>query len=355
MTMHRENIKGAVPLNGIDNNRRSGDIFPAWDWLRVPGVTLPHVEPPWAPEARGVSEWAGGVSDGKFGMASLDLIRYTQLRPGGDELDEETTLTAKKAWFFFDREVVVLGSGVATTFDKAPVFTSVNQCLLNGTVHCADASGNCEISGGDAVLRGPATVWHDNIAYFFPEQQSPVHVSTKEQSGTWHSISHERSDEMVTREVFSVGLEHGKQPSGVNYCYFFVPDVQPEEIEDWMRTQMPQVVSNDAALQAVWQSRDRTGMAAFHRPGMVHFGGYAVEVDTACLVLLSVERTCIKIAVSDPRAQGRSVRVKIHASTSGKNCGSCGGRKTYSFSIDLPSEPANAGRPVMREIATAEQ
>ena len=39
----------------------------------------------------------------------------------------------RKAWFFFDREMVALGAGISSTRDE-PVGTTLNQTLLHGPV-----------------------------------------------------------------------------------------------------------------------------------------------------------------------------------------------------------------------------
>jgi chondroitin AC lyase len=69
-------------------------IFPVWDWSMVPGATALH----WLKDGRpqtgelkpvgqmGETDFVGGVSDGEYGAAVMDLKRGT--------------LHAKKAWFF---------------------------------------------------------------------------------------------------------------------------------------------------------------------------------------------------------------------------------------------------------------
>jgi chondroitin AC lyase len=68
------------------------DIFPVWDWRRVPGITCEQHPQPLDParlHTRGATGFAGGVSDGMYGVAAMDLRR------------EE--LSARKAWFFFEQ------------------------------------------------------------------------------------------------------------------------------------------------------------------------------------------------------------------------------------------------------------
>jgi chondroitin AC lyase len=101
------------------------DIFPVWDWRKVPGTTVeqvPALLEPRLVRSMGETCFAGGVSDGIHGMAAMDLAR--------------DSLAAKKAWFYFDDEFVCLGAGI-TCDSSNSVCTSVNQCLRSGDVLAA--------------------------------------------------------------------------------------------------------------------------------------------------------------------------------------------------------------------------
>jgi len=67
----------------------------------------------------GATAFAGGVSDSLYGASAYEL--------------NFDSVTAKKAWFFFDKEVVCLGAGIRSKA-KETVTTTVNQCWLNGSI-----------------------------------------------------------------------------------------------------------------------------------------------------------------------------------------------------------------------------
>jgi chondroitin AC lyase len=101
------------------------DIFPVWDWTKLPGITAIQgtleIGGKNPIHARGATAFAGGVSDGEYGMAAMDLARGN--------------LTAKKAWFFFDDGYLCLGADIHLAGDvKHSVATDVNQTLLGGNV-----------------------------------------------------------------------------------------------------------------------------------------------------------------------------------------------------------------------------
>ena len=90
------------------------DIFPVWDWQKIPGTTI--LQKPQMPHFReiakkGLSEFAGGASDGKYSALGFNFTSV------------HDPLKAKKAWFYFDNEYVCLGAGIATTSDLNVVTT----------------------------------------------------------------------------------------------------------------------------------------------------------------------------------------------------------------------------------------
>ena len=79
-SINGENLLGAMMGDGATTLYRRGDeyadIFPVWDWNKVPGTTVEQV-PPSRDElkVKGKTSFVGGVSDGTFGMCAMDLAR----------------------------------------------------------------------------------------------------------------------------------------------------------------------------------------------------------------------------------------------------------------------------------------
>ena len=110
------------------------DIFPVWDWRRLPGTTAvqaPGALDPAGVGGRGEKTFVGGVSDGEYGLAVMELGR------GG--------LRARKSWFYFDESFVCLGTGIGCDNEAGPVFTSLNQCLLRGLVTAYGKGGETHV------------------------------------------------------------------------------------------------------------------------------------------------------------------------------------------------------------------
>jgi hypothetical protein len=121
MDVNTENLYGYYLPFGLTYIYRRGDeykdIFPVWDWARLPGVTSPHHAFSSSGRSSQQTSFVGGVSDGTYGVSTMDLdVKDTQ---------------AKKSWFWFDREWIALGTGIQST-NEHPIVTGINQTLLKG-------------------------------------------------------------------------------------------------------------------------------------------------------------------------------------------------------------------------------
>jgi chondroitin AC lyase len=310
------------------------DIFPVWDWRRVPGTTCEQRPEPLVPsEVRrnGKTSFVGGVSDGLYGMAAMDL-RYD-------------ALTAKKAWFYFDNEFVCLGAGIACPTGD-PVLTSVNQCLLAGNVAVADKAE--PLASGEYDFDGVRWVQHDSVTYAFP-LGTPVHVKIGPQTGSWADIG-TGSAARVTLNVFSLWIAHGKNPDGSSYEYIVLPDCKGAAAQE--EVGQLEVLSNTPAIQAVRHNGLKLLEAAFHRPEKLAGGrGWELSVDQPCLLLCRQTGEGLQISVSNPKNEPLTVTVTIDRALVGEGC-SPAGPGVSAVRFVLP-EDLQAGSSVTRTLKKA--
>ena len=125
-TCNSENLLGLHLGDGVTYFMRSGqeyyDLFPLWDWRRLPGTTCLQDDGSLTPSAKrcyGGSDFVGGTTDGHRGISVLEYRR--------------NGLQANKSWFFLDDVVVCLGAGV-TSNGTQQVLTSIEQSKLDGPV-----------------------------------------------------------------------------------------------------------------------------------------------------------------------------------------------------------------------------
>lgn len=291
-----ENLKGYFMTEGGTWIAQSGkeyvDIYPVWDWAHLPGITVPAVTSiplPGQWGQYGQSTFTGGVSDGLYGAMTYRMNNTAY----------SINTQANKSWFFFDNEVVCMGSGIQST-NANEVHTTVNQCLLNGAVTTETADGTLStLTRGSHSASDIAWVNHNQISYYFPNGGN-LSIRNDAQSGTWKSISTAVNDATtVKKDVFKMWLNHGKKPTGSAYVYCIVPN--SDAISAAKQQLDSLVMVNTDSVQAVYNHSLQMVQAIFHKPACLTFDGVEVKATAPCALLLTdVDKPEVKAYVSDP-------------------------------------------------------
>lgn len=329
-TCNSENMLGYHLGDGATYVYRDGreyeDIFPVWDWRRLPGVTCVQGWPKSlvpSTRRRNRGRFVGGASDGESGCAVMHYDR--------------DGLTARKAWFFAGDAVVCLGTGIRTG-EEREVTTAVNQCLLRGTVHASTGKAPETLAQGTREMRDVAWLHHDGIGYLF---LAPARVTVRNaaQEGSWKRVRHVYADTPVRRDVFSVWISHGKRPQAGSYAYVMMPGASVKEMAATAPAPDVRVVANTPELQAVGFARLGVVQAVFHQPGRCQVAaGKSIAVDVPCVVVLAERKDGLRLAVADPAQTAKAVRVTV----------SWGGRDE-SVAVPLP-RGGHAGQTVVRAL-----
>lgn len=278
------------------------DIFPVWDWTRVPGTTAIQGTLDTGEKnpitAFSPTTFNGGVSDGTYGIAAMDLARGK--------------LTAMKAWFFFDNAYVALGAGITLEDDpEHGVVTDVNQPLLAGDVLTSEARG--PVAGQRSLASdNPVWVYHNHVGYLFPAH-TPVALSAGPQMGRWTDFGFGPS-ELVTLPVFDLWIDHGRSPRGASYQYVVLPGVTAKEMERKSRSSDVEVLANSAQVQAVYSRRLKLAEIAFREAGTLETPLGRIELDHSCLLMVRPDDRGWKITASNPDNQA----LTLHVTVSGK-------------------------------------
>jgi chondroitin AC lyase len=297
------------------------DIYPIWDWQRIPGTTVelipnygpvPGRESDAAPDAfvpnrngivhKTTEKFVGGVSDGMYGVFGGRFSR--------------NALHINKAWFFFDDEYVCLGSGLSCDSDN-PVVTTLNQCFLRGEVTVSDADGVHALPPGDHDE--PAMNWalQDKVGYLF-SQPVHAHVDNQTQTGSWGAISNAYSMDPVTGDVFKAWIDHGTHPADASYAYVVMPSTDADSLQAAVKSPPATVVSNTADIQAVWNAKLGRGGAIFYSAGSVELrSGLKITVDQPVMVLLGEKDSGTTVSMANP--ENKPLEVKLHLDRDGKS------------------------------------
>lgn len=314
-----------VFLRGNEYN----NIFPVWDWSRIPGVTCEFTtETPklknWGDvngetfAARGETSFVGGVSDGMYGLVAMNY--------------RKAAVSARKAWFCFEDEVVCLGSGISANTTN-PVITSVNQCLLLSQNVLVDG---VEAERGEWVLENPKWVFHNGVGYVFPDP-ADIRLKNEMQNGTWQSINNSYSNEKITKEVFSLWINHGVNPVDQSYRYIVLPDIDPVDLSMYAENSAIDVLNNTSQLQVVCHRAAGITQAAFYEAGEISLecGGF-LRVNWPCLLMICRRGDEVKIAVSNPENKPLSVQVEASMNLTGSGCIRDVERNLSVITFDLP-------------------
>jgi chondroitin AC lyase len=332
-----ENLKGDHLSDGLTFIYRRGDeyvnIFPFWDWRKLPGTTCLQGDRPFAPGGFGKKSFAGGVSDGTYGCAACDF--------------ENDGVMAKKAWFYFDREFVCLGAGIACAAEDA-VVTSMNQCLLKGEVTARDAGGITTMAKGNRAIEGGRWAHHDGVGYVFRGDPA-VRLECATRKGTWQNISRFHRPDEVSGEVFCLWIDHGRKPAAKSYEYIVVPGIAAGEMDRYLEQSPIEVVGNTPEMQAVRHRGLGITQVTFYRPGGLSAGPLSIASDRACLLMVRELGDGVRLAVSNPENQPLDVNFELGRKLSGEGCKWDAERGVTRVHITLPDGDA-AGSSIVRNL-----
>jgi chondroitin AC lyase len=216
---NQENPKGYYMGAGTYFLTRHGKeyegIEPVWDYQRLPGTTVeqvpnfswPNID--WGKNMWGSHDFAGGVSDGKRCVLSMELSR-------------QNVTHAYKTVMALGNQVMCIGTRINSQGATHPVITSVNQCIAIGPVRYMDIKGVIyTLDVGDSVIKDDIhQVHHDGFIYkFYRGVPGPkITVQLKVQAGKWSDVNTGGSTETVQYPVFSMWVNHEKKENG-SYIY----------------------------------------------------------------------------------------------------------------------------------------
>jgi hypothetical protein len=311
------NLKNKWLPWGTTNIMIDGDeyknIYPVWDWSRIPGVTsaMENVRPlPYTDSfvvnrfySVSTSEFAGGVSNGILGLAAYDY--------------SWDGVVGRKAWFFTPEAMYCLGAGINASKEN-PVITSVNQCISSGLVTVKNNKKKINIEGTTISSSGIKWIHHDRIGYLFPGG-GDITVKNMDQTGSWSDINQSESTTPVTNKVFSAWISHGNNPSDAGYEYIVVPAKDLSKFNKWMQKNPLKMIINTSEIQAIFDKNENIFGIAFYKAGYISLKeGLIVETDKPCLLLIQGKNNgSYTISISDPTASLSDINIKISKELSG--------------------------------------
>jgi chondroitin AC lyase len=303
-----ENLQTYFVSDGSTHIAVKGDeyfnIFPVWDWARIPGVTapemdtIPKAEMEW--QTPGTSTFTGGVSDSLY---SVFTYMY-------EDNYAKINTSAKKSWFFFDEEVVCLGSDINSTA-AFPVNTTINQSLLQSDIIVSEDGKDKKLENKKYSF-GKNLNWilQSGIGYIFPEGGN-INISGGEQSGSWKRITMEGRDAVEKKNVFTLRLAHGLQPKQETYAYIVVPDKYTAQEMKKYDVANIKILANNDSFQVVQNKKLDMWQMVFFKSGSFSYQGISITVDASCAIILNKMNSCPVMHIADPGQKQAKINVTI--------------------------------------------
>lgn len=240
--VNEDNLKGFYMGDGAIyyyvDGREYLNIFPLWDWRKLPGVTayedtvsMMQVS---RRTVRNATPQVGGITCGSQGLSAMRLQR--------------DGLSAVKAWLFTDRFVLCLGAGIRT--DSAlTVTTAVDQRWQRGPLEVWKGGRWQQAAQVSGRLRRPCRLFHDQTGYVLLDGRS-FEAKAERRSGRWDEVMGMYPSDPVQGDVLSVCIGHGASPKGETYAYLVFPAATREEVAQFSEREV-RLLRNDAEAQVV--------------------------------------------------------------------------------------------------------
>jgi len=300
-THHRADGTNYLMLRGDEYH----NIWPVYDWQKISGTTImqkPRLPAPSEIQKDGLTDFVGAVTDGLYGAAAFDFR------------SPHDGLTARKSWFFFEKEYVCLGAGI-NAGPRLPVLTTINQVLQRTSVKIQQGKQIKELPEGEHTLPQVKWVYQDQIGYLFPTATT-VNISNQVEQGRWSDITDQKnvSTEMVEEDVFALWLDHGFSPDSAAYQYIVVPNTSEQALQKTSKTNRDiEVLSNSIEIQAVKHKRLGLCQMTFYKAGKVKVSkDLSLNLYSQGMVMIKMSEDRIQeLTVADPSRKLQKMVLEI--------------------------------------------
>ena len=240
---------------------------------------VPHDTPDTSRKSGQGTTFVGGLARQKSGISVMDLL--------------VNRTHAQKGWFWFDGVWVALGTNIRSEVSKQ-IVTGINQVRLRGPVLIDGKKLEFE----EHKLNNVSWVWHDSIAYIFPNRQN-LSISAKKQKGQLRKIYKLGKDTIYEIDVFSLWYDHGVKPSDESYAYIVKPGCDASDLQNWLKQDPIKIMANNNRIQAVThQLLGITGMAFWEAGTLAVNDNLSFAVSVPCMLLF--DHKTGGLAISDP-------------------------------------------------------
>lgn len=215
------------------------NVFPFWDWRKIPGVTayeddapIPNIR---QNKSRNRSSLVGGINHGDSGVSAMALDR--------------DGLTARKAWFFTDDYVLCIASGICSD-SLLHVTTSIDSRLRRGALSVFDGGEWRPVTGEEKFGGSFIKFHHDSVGYVIAPT-APLVAFSGTKTGSWSDFMKMYAPAQIEGDVVSLHLRHGIRPEDASYQYFVLPASTKRNVVEFDPEKHVRIHRNDSEAQIV--------------------------------------------------------------------------------------------------------
>ncbi|KEI16602.1 polysaccharide lyase family 8 super-sandwich domain-containing protein [Clostridium haemolyticum] len=324
-SMNSENKNGWHTTDGMtylynsDLTQYSDNFWPTINPYRIPGTTVDTIKmiPEKACGITSTKDWVGGVSLHNYGSNGMEFQGIAPTAtPNLDPSQNYLSLTGKKSWFMFDKEIVCLGSGI-TSKDNGTIESIIenrklkddNSNIFNTNIGVKGNLINTEETLNDIKwchLSGNTP--NSDIGYYFPNNTS-LKIRRIKNSGSWNNIGSSTPKNsygkpiVFTKNYIEMWFDHGKNPNNASYSYVLLPNMSKNKVVSYCKNPDVDIIENTQTIHAVKQKKLNILCANFFND--CNQAVDYISVNKKSSIMVKESKDFIEIAVSDPTMQNK--------------------------------------------------
>nr|WP_317412485.1 polysaccharide lyase family 8 super-sandwich domain-containing protein [uncultured Solibaculum sp.] len=304
---------GQLYLYTNDVGQYSGLSKPTIDWERLPGVTSVATMHP-STQYNGAAFVGGATLKGLYSATGMQV-----------QTQSPTSLEGKKSYFFFDDEVVAIGSNltssnsntVETTFENRRI-EGDNALIINGQKMPNELGWEETLEDVNwAFMEG--NVEGSDIGIYFPGGTT-LNAKREARTGKWSSLGSYNPDETeYSANWLTLWKDHGVKPENGTYEYVVLPGKTQQEVESYANNSDVEILRNDSDVHAVYKKSLNIVAANMWNAGSLDAMGTSnfITVDKPATVMVQESNQGLDISVTDSTQQADTVTVEINRAAYG--------------------------------------
>lgn len=281
-------------LNGMDY--RQNDVLPTLDWQRLPGTTVERKSrSAGAGLGVGTRRFVGGATANDRGVSAMDFAA------------KNSSLTARKSWFFFDKEMVCLGTAIACPTGN-PVETTVDQRRLAPTSAALTIDGAVQPATLPSLQSPASASWIHcgDFGYYFPGGAA-LQVQRQNQSGAWRDLNISQPTTVKANPILTILFNHGANTTNGRYAYAVLPKFTASQTSTYSAAPPISIAAQNETAHAVRHKGLGALGVVFWEKGTVD----RITADAPCIVYAEQRDSTYTLAVSDPTHASRTIQLAI--------------------------------------------